>query len=138
MCESVCFFTCIPQMGSSNRYTPGDCPSWMLPVATSDSKSFRFSSLPHTYTRTYIVHTRTHTFLQYMCVCPFELNTHLHRRDSNRETSSSFLPALIDEFEQPGDGAGNHTQSLERVVTANHGVGFTCEWGVEHRRKHSR
>lgn len=50
MCACLCVCTCMPQMGSSHRYTPGDCPSCKLPVATSDSKSLRFSSFPQTYT----------------------------------------------------------------------------------------
>lgn len=51
--------------------------------------------------------------------------TDLDSRDTNREACSCFLLPLIDELEQPGDGTWNYTQSLKRVVTANHRVWFS-------------
>ena len=51
--------------------------------------------------------------------------TDLHGRDPHGEARPGLLLPLVDEFEQPGDGARDDPQSLQGVVPTNHSVGFT-------------
>lgn len=55
----------------------------------------------------------------------WSLATDLDSRHPNRKACSCFFLSLIDEFEKPGDGTRDYTQSLQRVITANHRVGFS-------------
>lgn len=52
--------------------------------------------------------------------------TDLHSRHADGEARSRFLLALVDELEQPGDGAGDYAQALEGIIAADHGVGLAC------------
>lgn len=54
----------------------------------------------------------------------------LHSWDTYRKACASFLPALADELEEPGDGTGRNAKALRRAVFANHGVRLAC-WGGE-------
>lgn len=49
------------------------------------------------------------------------LPTDLHGRHADREARARLLLALVDELEEPGDGAGHNAQALGGAVFANHG-----------------
>lgn len=55
------------------------------------------------------------------------LAPHLHGRDADREAGAGLLLPLVDELEEPGDGAGDDAQALCGVVSPDHGVGLA--WG---------
>ena len=57
---------------------------------------------------------------------------HLHGRDADGEARARPLLALVQEPEEPGDGAGHDAQALRRAVPPDHGEGLA--WGPRARR----
>ena len=53
---------------------------------------------------------------------------HLHGADPHREASARLLLLLVDELEEPGDGAGDDAQVLGGVVHADHRVRLACKY----------